>query len=71
MNIVFKKDRPCRACQAKKQVESHHHAKYKTIENAIHGLVSVVTNTVLSLLMIILVSLGCSFCKTIVKYKRC
>jgi hypothetical protein len=26
-NIVFKKDRPCRACQAGKQVEAHHHAK--------------------------------------------
>jgi hypothetical protein len=26
-NIVFKKDRPCDACQAGKQVEAHHHAK--------------------------------------------
>jgi hypothetical protein len=27
INIVFEKDRPCRACQAGKQVEVHHHAK--------------------------------------------
>jgi transposase InsO family protein len=26
-NIVFKKDRPCGACQARKQVGAHHHAK--------------------------------------------
>jgi transposase InsO family protein len=26
-NIVFEKDRPCRACQARKQVGAHHHAK--------------------------------------------
>jgi hypothetical protein len=26
-NIVFKKDRPCGACQAGKQVGTHHHAK--------------------------------------------
>jgi transposase InsO family protein len=26
-NIVFEKDRPCDACQAGKQVETHHHAK--------------------------------------------
>jgi hypothetical protein len=26
-NIVFEKDRPCRACQAGKQVRAHHHAK--------------------------------------------
>jgi hypothetical protein len=25
-NIVFEKDRPCRACQAEKQVGAHHHA---------------------------------------------
>jgi hypothetical protein len=25
-NIVFEKDRPCGACQARKQVETHHHA---------------------------------------------
>jgi hypothetical protein len=27
MNIAFEKDRPCGACQAKKQVETHNHAK--------------------------------------------
>jgi transposase InsO family protein len=27
INIVFEKDRPCSACQAGKQVETHHHAK--------------------------------------------
>jgi transposase InsO family protein len=27
MNIVFEKDRPCGACQARKQVGTHHHAK--------------------------------------------
>jgi hypothetical protein len=26
-NIGFEKDRPCRACQAGKQVGAHHHAK--------------------------------------------
>jgi hypothetical protein len=26
-NIVFEKDRPCRACQARKQVGAPHHAK--------------------------------------------
>jgi hypothetical protein len=26
-NIVFEKDRPCDACQARKQVGTHHHAK--------------------------------------------
>jgi hypothetical protein len=26
-DIVFEKDRPCRACQAGKQVGAHHHAK--------------------------------------------
>jgi hypothetical protein len=26
-NIVFEKDRPCGACQAVKQVQTHHHAK--------------------------------------------
>jgi transposase InsO family protein len=26
-NIVFEKDRPCGACQARKQVRAHHHAK--------------------------------------------
>jgi transposase InsO family protein len=26
-NIVFEKDRPCGACQARKQVGTHHHAK--------------------------------------------
>jgi hypothetical protein len=26
-NIIFEKDRCCGACQAKKQVEAHHHAK--------------------------------------------
>jgi hypothetical protein len=26
-NIVFEKDRPCRACQVKKQVGAHHHTK--------------------------------------------
>jgi transposase InsO family protein len=26
-NIIFEKDRPCRACQARKQVGAHHHAK--------------------------------------------
>jgi transposase InsO family protein len=26
-NIIFEKDRPCRACQAEKQVGAHHHAK--------------------------------------------
>jgi hypothetical protein len=26
-NIIFKKNRPCGACQARKQVETHHHAK--------------------------------------------
>jgi hypothetical protein len=26
-NIIFEKDRPCGACQAGKQVETHHHAK--------------------------------------------
>jgi hypothetical protein len=26
-NIVFEKDRPCRACQVGKQVRAHHHAK--------------------------------------------
>jgi hypothetical protein len=26
-NIVFEKDRPCSACQARKQVKTHHHAK--------------------------------------------
>jgi hypothetical protein len=26
-NIVFEKDRPCGACQAKKQVGTHHHTK--------------------------------------------
>jgi hypothetical protein len=26
-NIVFEKDRPCGACQARKQVVTHHHAK--------------------------------------------
>jgi hypothetical protein len=26
-DIVFEKDRPCRACQAGKQVGTHHHAK--------------------------------------------
>jgi hypothetical protein len=26
-NIVFEKDRPCGACQARKQVGAHHHAK--------------------------------------------
>jgi hypothetical protein len=26
-NIVFEKDRPCDACQAEKQVGTHHHAK--------------------------------------------
>jgi hypothetical protein len=26
-NIVFEKDRPCGACQAKKQVRTHHHSK--------------------------------------------
>jgi hypothetical protein len=27
INIVFKKDRPCGTCQAKKQIGAHHHAK--------------------------------------------
>jgi hypothetical protein len=27
MNVVSEKDRPCRACQAGKQVGTHHHAK--------------------------------------------
>jgi hypothetical protein len=26
-NIIFEKDRHCGACQAEKQVETHHHAK--------------------------------------------
>jgi hypothetical protein len=26
-NIIFEKDRPCGACQAEKQLETHHHAK--------------------------------------------
>jgi hypothetical protein len=26
-NIIFEKDRPCGACQAGKQVGTHHHAK--------------------------------------------
>jgi hypothetical protein len=26
-NIIFEKDRPCGACQAEKQVGTHHHAK--------------------------------------------
>jgi transposase InsO family protein len=26
-NIIFEKDRPCGACQAEKEVETHHHAK--------------------------------------------
>jgi hypothetical protein len=26
-NIVFEKDRPCGACQVRKQVGAHHHAK--------------------------------------------
>jgi hypothetical protein len=26
-NIILEKDRPCRACQARKQVGAHHHEK--------------------------------------------
>jgi hypothetical protein len=38
-NIIFEKDRPCGACQARKQVGTHHHDNHKTVGNATRGLV--------------------------------
>jgi hypothetical protein len=72
-NIVFEKDRSCGACQAGKQVGTHHHAKnimtttrpLEMLHIDLFGPVAYISidsnKYVLSLLMIILISLGCSF----------
>jgi hypothetical protein len=39
MNVAFKKDRLCEACQAGKQVGAPHHDNNKTFGNAIYQLV--------------------------------
>jgi hypothetical protein len=75
-NVSFEKDRVCSACQAGKQVGIPHPSK-SIVTTSSHlnfyiwislarwrTLALVVTNMVLSLLMIILVSLGYSFCMT-------
>jgi hypothetical protein len=81
-NIVFEKDRPHGACQFVKQVGTHHHAKnimtttrpLKMLHMDLFGLIAYISiggnKYDLSLLMIILVSVGCSFCKIKVKLKR-
>jgi hypothetical protein len=38
-NIVFEKDRPCVACQARKQVGAPHHDNYKTLGDVSYGLI--------------------------------
>jgi hypothetical protein len=79
-NIIFEKDRSCGACQAIKQVGAHHHVKnimtttrlLEMLHMNLFGPIAYISiNIILSLLMIILVSLGCSFCKIRVKLKRC
>jgi hypothetical protein len=80
INVVFEKDMPCIECQAGKQVEPPHHAKnamtttrpLKMLHSSVLSstLVLAITNMVLLSLMIILVSLGCSFYKIKVKPKR-
>jgi hypothetical protein len=81
--LLLKKIGLCGACQASKQVGAPHHAKnimtttrpLKILHTNLFGpiatLVLAVTNMVLSLLMVILISIGCSFCKTKVRLKRC
>jgi hypothetical protein len=83
INVAFEKDMPCGACQAGKQVGAPHHAKnIMTITRPLEmlhidlfgpiGYISIGGNKlVLLLLMITLISLGCSFCKTMVKPKTC
>jgi hypothetical protein len=83
MNVAFEKDKPYRACQADKQVGAQYCAKnimtttrslkmlHMNLLVLSRTLVLVVTNMVLLLLMIILASLRCSFCKIKVKLKRC
>jgi hypothetical protein len=83
MKVAFEKDMPCGACQAGKQVGAPHHAKNIIITTRplemfyidLFGpivYISISTNKmVLSLLMIILILLRCSFCKIKVKLKKC
>jgi hypothetical protein len=80
MNVAFEKEKPYGAYQAGKQVGAPHHTKNIMIKirslEMLHmdlfgAITYFVTNMVLSLLMIILISLGCPFCKIKVKLKRC
>jgi hypothetical protein len=75
INIVFEKDSPCGAYQGRKQVGTHHHAKnimtttrpLKMLHIDLFGPIANISigikNMVLSLLMVILVSLGVLFAR--------
>jgi hypothetical protein len=82
-SIVFEKDRPCGACQARKQVGTHHHAKnimttitpLEMLHMDLFGPVAYISIGGNKYGLVIIDdysrSLGCSFCKTKVKLKRC
>jgi hypothetical protein len=81
-NVHFEKDRICSACQAGKQVGAHHpHKNIMTTDRSLELLhmdlfdpisyISIdISNIVLLLWMIILASLGYSFCRINLKPKR-
>jgi hypothetical protein len=66
-NVCFEKDRPCAACQARKQVGSTHHNHWSyyiwTFSDPLPTLASGEVSMVLLLSMIFPASLGCSFCR--------
>jgi hypothetical protein len=84
-NVHFEKDKVCSACQAEKQVGVHHpHKNIMTMDRPLELLhmdrfgpiaytwviIAYARATVLLLWMIILASLGCSFCRKNHKPKR-
>jgi hypothetical protein len=81
-NIIFEKDRHCGACQARKQVGAHHHAKniititrlLEMLHMDLFGTIAYISigGNKFGFVIVIdyLISLGCSFCKIKVKHKR-
>jgi hypothetical protein len=80
MNVAFEKDRPCGVCQTGKQVGAPHHAKnimtttrlLEMLHIDLFGPIAYISIGGNKYgLIIILVSLGYSFCKIRVKLKKC
>jgi hypothetical protein len=79
-NVHFEKDRVCSACQARKQVGVHHpHKNIMTTDRSLELLhmdlfgpiayISIGRSKYCLVIMIILASLGCSFCRINLKPK--